>query len=85
MGGIAFEADDLGGDRDLVLRVFGDGEVHLCRRRVGSVPRQIDERAVRADVLGQSFLDDFFAVLVLPPDANRKRDQRVVLPASICI
>ena len=36
------------------------------------VTRQIDERAVRPDIIGQAFLDHLFSVLVFPTDTDRK-------------
>src|SRR5436190_1693938 len=78
--GIALEADDLGHDGDLGLGILGDGQADLAAD-AGEVTRQIDERAVRADILGQAFLYDLLAVIVFPPNADRERDD-VPLPFS---
>ena len=71
MGGVAFEPDDLGGDRNLVAGVFGNRQVNLAADE-RQVSRQINKRAVRPDIFGQAFLDHLFAVLVLPTDTDRK-------------
>src|SRR5436190_19250446 len=78
--GVTFEADDLGHDGYLGLGILGNGQTDLAAD-AGQVARQIDERAVRADILGQAFLYDLLAVIVFPSNADRERDD-VPLPFS---
>src|SRR5438445_3911686 len=71
---VAFEPDDLGRDRNFVVRIFGNGQLHLAADQ-RQFARQIDQRALLPDIFGQPFLDDLLAVRVLPPDTDRIRDR----------
>src|SRR5436190_18616042 len=82
MGGISFQANDLCGHGHLVFWILGYGQVDLAAD-VRQMAGQVNKRARGADIVGQAFLDDFLAAIVLPANPYRERNNKPFTVSSV--